>query len=73
MEGQNHPLYSSDREHVNKLLAQEKPSEKDLIDIARLLIRYEGFPGAEDIKIDMQKALKFWGLSKEDLHHLIFH
>ncbi len=68
MEDQNHPLYLVDRDHVNRLLAKETPGEKDLIDIARLLIRYEGFPGANDIKMDMLKTLKFWGISKEELN-----
>ena len=68
MEGQNHPLYLIDRDHVNRLLAKEIPGDQDLIDIARLLIRYEGFPGANDIQIDMLKTLKLWGISKEELN-----
>ncbi len=68
MEGQNHPLYLVDRDHVNLLLAKESPSDQDLIDIARLLRRYEGFPGAKDIQMDMIKTLKFWGLSQDDLN-----
>ena len=68
MEGQNHPLYLTDRDHVNRLLAKEIPVDRDLIDIARLLMRYEGFPGASDIKMDMLKALKLWGLTKEQLN-----
>jgi len=68
MEGQNHPLYLVDRDHVNRLLAKEIPVDQDLIDIARLFMRYEGFPGANDIQMDMLKTLKFWGLSKEQLN-----
>ena len=68
MEGQNHPLYSMDRDHVNRLLAKEIPSDEDLIDIARLLMRYEGFPGAHDIQLDMLKTLKLWKLTKDDLN-----
>ncbi len=68
MEDQNHPLYMVDRDNVNRLLATKNPVEKDFIDIARLLMRYEGFPGANDIQEDMLKTLKLWGLSKEELN-----
>ncbi len=69
MEGQSHPLYLIDRDNVNRLLAKEIPGDQDLIDIARLLMRYEGFPGANDIQMDMQKTLKFWGITKEELNN----
>ncbi len=68
MEGQNHPLYANDRELVNRLLSTNKPNEGDLIDIARLLMRYEGFPGSKDLQIDMLKVLKLWGLTQEELN-----
>ena len=68
MDGQNHPLYLIDRDHVNRLLATETPVDQDLIDIARLLMRYEGFPGASDIQMDMLKTLKLWGLTNEQLN-----
>ena len=68
MEGQNHPLYLVDRDHVNRLLAKEIPVDQDLIDIARLIMRYEGFPGANDIQMDMLKTLRLWGLTKEQLN-----
>ena len=65
---QNHPLYAADRDHVDRLLAKELPKDEDLIDLARLLIRYEGFQGADDIKSDMARILKLWGLSHEALN-----
>ena len=68
MEGQNHPLYLVDRDHVNRLLAIKTPVDQDLIDIARLLMRYEGFPGANDIQMDMVKTLRLWGLTKDQLN-----
>ena len=46
MEGQNHPLYETDRDLLNRLISKNNPAEEDLVDIARLLLRYEGFPGA---------------------------
>ncbi len=65
---QNHPLYASDREHVDRLLTKSSPAEGDLADLARLLIRYEGFPGALDLQEDMIKTLKLWGLSRDELN-----
>ena len=68
MAEQNHPLYSLDRDHVDRLLAKNSPDDSDVVDLARLLIRYEGFPGAKDLQEDMQKTLKAWGLSREMLN-----
>ena len=68
MEGQNHPLYSVDRDHLDRLLSKDTPNDADLVDIARLFMRYQDFPGAEDLQIDLNKVLKIWGLSKEELH-----
>ena len=65
---QNHPLYRADRDHIDRLLAKELPQDEDLIDLARLLIRYEGFQGGEDIKSDMKRILKMWGLSHAALN-----
>ncbi|AAP99787.1 MULTISPECIES: DUF3288 family protein [Prochlorococcus] len=68
MGDQNHPLYSTDRENVNRLLSKNSPEDEDLIDIARLFMRYENFPGAKDLQMDMLKILKLWGITKEELH-----
>ena len=65
MAAQSHPLHALDRAVVDRLLAAETPSEADLVDAARLLMRYEGFPGAEDIQQDLAKALRFWKLSRK--------
>ena len=65
---QSHPLHALDRMVVDRLLAAETPSEADLVDAARLLMRYEGFPGARDIQDDLAKTLRFWQLSREELH-----
>ena len=50
MDDQSHPLYATDRETVDRLLAAQEPSDEHLVDAARLLMRYEGFPGASDLK-----------------------
>ena len=68
MKDQNHPLYSIDRDIVDRLLAKVSPNEEDLVDLARLFNRYEGFPGAENLQTDMEKALKLWGISRDQLN-----
>ena len=65
---QIHPLYSSDRQIVDRLLAKNEPDSSDLVDLARLFIRYEGFQGALDIQADLLKSLKAWKLTREDLN-----
>ena len=69
MDGQNHPLYQTDRDHLNRLISINRPSDKDFVDLARLFMRYEGFPGAKDIQMDMVKILKLWGITKEELNN----
>ncbi len=65
---QNHPLYITDRDHIDRMLAKSVPEDEDLVDLARLLIRYEGFPGAIDLQEDMEKLLDLWGLSRVSLN-----
>jgi hypothetical protein len=64
---QSHPLYGSDRDTVDRLLAAQAPTDADLIDAARLLLRYQGFPGARDLQDDLAKALRLWGLDQAGL------
>ncbi|MDA0727783.1 MAG: DUF3288 family protein [Cyanobacteria bacterium] len=65
---QSHPLYGTERDLVDRLLATEAPADADLVELGRLLMRYEGFPGALDLQEDLQKTLRLWGLSREQLH-----
>jgi hypothetical protein len=65
---QTHPLYALDRDLVDALLACAQPGDAQLVDAARLLMRYEGFPGARDIGDDLAKLLRLWGLDRERLH-----
>ena len=65
---QSHPLHSIDRDHIDRMLAKTSPEDTDLVELARLMIRYEGFPGALDLQEDMLKILKLWNLTREDLH-----
>jgi hypothetical protein len=67
MDQQNHPLHGTDRAHVDRLLAVETPGDADLVDAARLLTRYEDFPGAPDLRDDLAKVLRLWGLDRTQL------
>ncbi|MDZ8184203.1 MAG: DUF3288 family protein [Nostoc sp. ChiSLP02] len=63
---QQHPLYNRDRPLINSLLAQEA-TDYNLAELARLRIRYQGFPGARDIQQDLDKVLQQWGLTEAQL------
>jgi hypothetical protein len=63
---QQHPLYNRDRPSIDILLTQD-PTEYNLAELARLRIRYQGFPGARDIQKDLDKALQRWGLTEAEL------
>ncbi|MDT7946384.1 MAG: DUF3288 family protein [Cyanobacteriota bacterium PSP.bin.10] len=67
---QQHPQYATDRAVLDELMvqAQERPlSEWVLAEVARLRIRYHGFPGAWDLQRDLDQILEQWGLSEEEL------
>ncbi|KGG12645.1 MULTISPECIES: DUF3288 family protein [Prochlorococcus] len=68
MKDQNHPLYSIDRELVDRLLSKLSPTDEDLVDLARLFSRYSDFPGAETLQKDMTKTLKLWGMDRDQLN-----
>jgi Protein of unknown function (DUF3288) len=67
MTDQQHPLYSRDREVLNNLI-QEGSSDYNLAELARLKIRYNGFPGARDIQADLEKLLQQWELTEAELY-----
>jgi len=64
---QQHPLYNRDRPLIDILLAQEA-TDYNLAELARLRMRYQGFPGARDIQQDLDKVLQQWGLSEAELY-----
>ena len=68
MPEQNHPLHASERLTVDRLLTVETPGDEHLVDVARLLMRFEGFPGAQDIRDDLERILRFWKLDRAGLH-----
>ena len=64
---QKHPQEKRDRAIVDHLLAAE-PSEINLVELARLRIRYHNFPGARDIQRDLDRVLQQWQLNEEQLY-----
>jgi hypothetical protein len=64
---QQHPLYNRDRPLIDILLSQEA-TDYNLVELARLRIRYLGFPGARDIQKDLDKVLQQWGLTEAELY-----
>jgi hypothetical protein len=63
---QQHPQYRGDRQIVTNLLAADA-TDYNLAELARLRVRYDGFPGARDIQADIEKAMQRWGLTTETL------
>ena len=66
-EPQNHPLYLTDRENLDRLCAIDSPTSNNFVELARLIIRYQGFIGAEDLNSDMEKLLKKWNINRDKL------
>ena len=64
---QTHPLHATDKNIVDSLITKEKPEDLDLINLARLINRYTNFPGEIEIKNDIEKTLKFWKITKNEL------
>lgn len=63
---QQHPQWQSDRQTVNKLMTED-PTDFNLAELARLMVRYQGFPGGRDIQTDLETVLKKWKLTPETL------
>ena len=64
---QTHPLHATDKKIIDSLISKEIPEDFDLINLARLINRYANFPGEIEIKDDMEKILKFWKITKNEL------
>ena len=63
---QKHPQENRDRFIVNRLLAGEA-SDYNLVELARLCIRYKHFPGAREIQDNLAKVMANWQLTEEEL------
>jgi len=64
---QTHPLRATDRNIIDSLITKENPDDSDFINLARLINRYANFPGEFEIKDDIEKTLKFWKITKNQL------
>ena len=64
---QTHPLRWTDKNIIDSLITKEKPEDLDFINLARLINRYSNFPGETEIKNDIEKILKFWRITKNEL------
>ena len=64
---QTHPLHLTDKNIIDSLITKEEPQDIDFINLARLINRYNNFPGEIEIKSDIEKTLKFWKISKDEL------
>ena len=64
---QTHPLHATDKNIIDSLITKEKPEDLDMINLARLINRYNDFPGGTEIKQDIEKTLKFWNITRNEL------
>ena len=67
---QTHPLHAIDKKIIDKLIIKETPQDFDLINLARLINRYDDFPGEIEMKEDIEKTLKFWDLTRDNLYSM---
>lgn len=65
---QKHPQHQKDRLTVDHLLKATIPGDRELVELARLIIRYHNFPGARDIQQDLIVALNNWQLTEAELY-----
>ena len=63
---QKHPQEKRDRALVDSLL-QAEPTDLNLVELARLRIRYHNFPGARDIQQNLDVVLQRWQLNQAEL------
>ena len=64
---QTHPLHATDKNIIDSLITKKKPEDIDFINLARLINRYQNFPGEMEIKNDIEKILKFWKITQNEL------
>jgi hypothetical protein len=63
---QRHPQARTDSLVVQQILTGDR-DDLNLVELARLRIRYRGFPGAYDIQENLDQALERWNLTEEEL------
>jgi Protein of unknown function (DUF3288) len=64
---QKHPQERRDREVLNLIAQSPADDPLALVELARLRIRYEGFPGAIEIKETLDQILHRWNLTEAEL------
>jgi hypothetical protein len=64
---QKHPQERRDQEVVNLIAAAGPDDPLSLAELARLRIRYRGFPGALGIQASLDQLLHQWQLTEEEL------
>ncbi len=64
---QRHPQEKIDRAIVDRLLESDPQEAMALAELARLRIRYRGFPGATDIQANLDRLLIEWHMTEEQL------
>ena len=64
---QIHPREKKDRAVIDNLL-QGEPNDYNLLELARMTIRYRDFPGAREIQTDLATVLNKWQLTEEQLY-----
>ncbi|MEW6493935.1 MAG: DUF3288 family protein [Cyanobacteriota bacterium] len=66
---QKHPQEKQDKAIIDRLLGEE-PNNHNYAELARLRIRYYGFPGAREIQRDLDAVLQRWQMTEEQLFEL---
>ncbi|MBD1804978.1 DUF3288 family protein [Microcoleus sp. FACHB-SPT15] len=66
---QQHPQEKRDKEVIERLL-REGQTDYNHAELARLRIRYCGFPGAREIQLSLDRVLQQWQLTEEQLFEL---
>jgi Protein of unknown function (DUF3288) len=64
---QKHPQERRDLEAIALIRAAGAADPIALAELGRLLIRYQGFPGALDLQNSLQQLLSEWQLTEEEL------
>ncbi len=57
----------TDKNIIDSLITKKTPQDLDYINLARLINRYNNFPGEIEIKNDIEKILNFWKITKNEL------
>lgn len=66
LQDQQHPQEGRDRLTLDQILKGE-PTDLHFAELARLRIRYQGFPGARDIQRQLDEVLVRWQMSEAEL------